>query len=118
MPVGVFEYLIDLLVMEPAVRRAREKSRTGDLDGAVNDLKVLIEARGETSRRLNALAWVLIKNGEVAEALPHIERAMLLAPKNTKYMATCGRAYRRLGRLNEALALMEARYNENKADAF
>lgn len=118
MPAGVLGYLVDLLVTEPAIRRARFKSRTGDQDGAILDLKVLINSKGTTPQRLDSLAWVLIKNGELEEALVHSEQAMTLVPKNTRFMATRARALRRLGRFDEALPLAEARYHEKKADTF
>lgn len=118
MPPAVLEYLVDLLVTERAVRRARVKSRSGDQDGAIYDLKALIAAKGATPQRLASLAWILIKDGQNEKALEFCDRLMAMEPRNTWFMSIRARALRRLGRFEEALALMEARYHDAKTDTY
>lgn len=118
MPPAVLEYLVDLLVTERAVRRARVKSRSGNHDGAIYDLKALIAAKGATPQRLASLAWILINAGQNEKALEVSDRLMAMDPKNTWFMSIRARALRRLGRFPEALALMEARFNDAKSDAY
>lgn len=115
---GLFDPLLGLLGIDPGVQNARKREWAGDLDGAVQSMQELIRTKGSTPKRLNFLAWFLVKKGQPEEALKYADQAVESDPGNTEWQATRARALRRLGRHDEALALMQKRFNKDKMDIF
>lgn len=115
---GLFDPLLGLLGIDPGVQKARSKEWAGDIDGAIQSIQELIKAKGPTPKRLNFLAWFLVKKGDLQAALKAADEAVERDPKNTEWQATRARALRRLGRNDEALALMQKRFNAVKMDIF
>jgi predicted Zn-dependent protease len=115
---GLFDPLLGLLGIDPGVQKARSKEWEGDLDGAVQTIQELVRTKGATPKRLNFLAWFLIKKGQPAEALTYADQALERDPQNTEWQATRARALRRLGRHDEALTLMRRRFEKDKMDIF
>ena len=115
---GLLNPLLGLLGIDPGVQKARGKEWAGDLDGAVRSIQELIQAKGPTPKRLNFLAWFLTKKGQPEEALKYADQAVERDPGNTEWQATRARALRRLGRNDEALALMQRRFEKLKMDIF
>lgn len=115
---GLFDPLLALLGIDPVVQQARNKAWDGDLDGAIQLVRGRIEEKGPSPMRMNSLAWFLIEKGRAADALQAADQAVGLQPSNAEWQATKGRALRRLGRVDEALPLMQRQFEKNKMDIF
>ena len=114
---GLLAKLLELLDIDPAVQKAREKAWAGDVKGAIDAAQETITRSGPTAKRLDALSWFLTQAGRYEDALKASDQALALKP-SAKYQATRARALRRLGRLDEALPLMQAQLKKDPMDIF
>ncbi|WP_165645122.1 tetratricopeptide repeat protein, partial [Oharaeibacter diazotrophicus] len=80
--------------------------RTGRTEEAATLLRALIaeEPRAEAHATLGG---ILADDGRFAEALPHLERAVTLDPRNALFRRNLGNALREAGRYEPALAELE-----------
>jgi tetratricopeptide (TPR) repeat protein len=115
---GFLTTVFEVLDFDPSVQRARKLEWDGDLDGAIRSLKETNQAKGPSPMRLDKLGWLYVLKDEPQEALSHCDQAVALSNGKVKYQATRARALRRLGRLDEALPLMQEQFRKNKMDIF
>jgi energy-coupling factor transporter transmembrane protein EcfT len=101
-------------VYDAAVNRAMRRSRDGDLEGAIGELRDLIEDRGFTASRANALGLLLCEKSECAEAEILFRKVLAQRPKDLFVKANLGFTLWKQGRLEDAeLVLREVASHEN-----
>jgi tetratricopeptide (TPR) repeat protein len=115
---GFLATVFEVLDFDPSVQKARKLEWDGDLDGAIRSLKETIQTKGSSPMRLDKLGWFYVLKGEPQEALNYCDQAVAASKGKTKYQATRARALRRLGRLDEALPLMQAQFQKDRMDIF
>jgi tetratricopeptide (TPR) repeat protein len=85
--------------------RAQSLQRKGDLAGAIEAYRQVIERFPNEGSALNNLAFLLADEANrPAEALPYAEEARQLEPRNASYLDTLGWVYFKCGRFSEAEA--------------
>ena len=115
---SLFTNLINRWRADHAMQSAIQREWRGDVEGAIKELKVLIEGPKPTADRLKALALVLVKNGRSEEACVYSEKALALAPNNPEVIVVHARILRRMQRYEEALPLITVQYHKNKKNIF
>ncbi|MGP0063851.1 MAG: hypothetical protein ACLQGP_09665 [Isosphaeraceae bacterium] len=115
---GFMTAVFEILDFDPSVQKARKLEWNGDLDGAIRSLEATIQSKGSSPMRLDKLGWLYVQKGLPQEALTYCDQAIAASNGKAKYQATRARALRRLGRLDEALPLMQEQFRKNKMDIF
>jgi Flp pilus assembly protein TadD len=78
-----------------------------DIAGLERDLRRVISLKPDHAHAYNALGYTLAdRNVRLEEALPLIEKAATLAPRDGFILDSLGWAYFRLGNLDKAVALL------------
>lgn len=91
-----------------SVRAGNAAYALGNLDAALEQYRAAVAASPTHAEARNNLAQVLIRRGEVAAALPHLDVAVQLDSERWTYRFNRGRAYSLLERWPEAVAEYEA----------
>jgi tetratricopeptide (TPR) repeat protein len=88
--------------------RAMVAEKLGNLDQLEQDLKYIINLEPDNATALNALGYTLAdRTSRLGEALDLIEKALKIAPKDPAILDSLGWVYYRMGKLKEALTLLE-----------
>jgi Flp pilus assembly protein TadD len=85
------------------IQLSSSQEKAGDIKGAEETLRRVLQRNPNNHRALNNLGYVLIeRNEKLPEALAMIQRAVRLEPFNSSYLDSLGWAYFKLNRLDEA----------------
>ena len=88
--------------------RAMVAEKLGNLDQLEQDLSHIISLEPDNATALNALGYTLAdRTSRLDEALLLIEKALKLAPKDPAILDSLGWVYYRMGKLKQALTLLE-----------
>ncbi|MFY0701735.1 MAG: tetratricopeptide repeat protein [Bermanella sp.] len=88
--------------------RAMVAEKLGNLDQLEKDLNHIISLEPDNATALNALGYTLAdRTSRLDEALVLIEKALQLAPKDPAILDSLGWVYFRMGKLKQALTLLE-----------
>lgn len=88
--------------------RAMVAEKLGNLDQLEKDLNHIISLEPDNATALNALGYTLAdRTSRLDEALVLIEKALQLAPKDPAILDSLGWVYFRMGKLKQALSLLE-----------
>jgi tetratricopeptide (TPR) repeat protein len=91
--------------------RAMVSEKLGNLDQLEKDLGYIIDRDPENATALNALGYTLAdRTARLEEALKLIEKARNIAPSDPAIIDSLGWVYYRMGRLQEALTLLNQAY--------
>jgi eukaryotic-like serine/threonine-protein kinase len=66
--------------------------RAGRYDEAIAAARTVVENDPESDRGQATLGWAYLKQGQVAEGLAHLERAVALSPESPQWLAQLGQA--------------------------
>ena len=104
----VMEQWLDHHPGDASVRRALATLhiRNFSWDRALPHLRILAEAEPRDAGTLNNLAWIMLGQGESAEALVLAERAIALAPDDPRVMDTFALALLQTGAVDRAVDLL------------
>ena len=106
--VGVLAFAITFFrLFDPGVRRANKRALAGDLDGAIEDLREQIEAKGPTQVRANALGLLLMHRKLWAEAAVLFRKAEEIGGSKGVCQANLGLALLKGGKPEEALPVLQ-----------
>ncbi|MEM7225453.1 MAG: XrtA/PEP-CTERM system TPR-repeat protein PrsT [Pseudomonadota bacterium] len=89
----------------------------GQNDKALELYKSLLERYPDVASAQNNLASLLAERGELEAALTHAERARVLEPNDTTVMDTLAGIYLKMGRMDEALELLQIAARSSKTPA-
>ena len=92
---------------DSGVRRAVKRAGTGDLAGAIEDIRQQIEVKGPTQNRVNTLGLFLLKHESWAEAAASFRKAAELGAAKGVCQANLGLALLKDGKPAEALPILE-----------
>ena len=91
--------------------RAMVSEKLGNIDQLEKDLAYIIDRDPENATALNALGYTLAdRTARLDEALKLIEKARNIAPSDPAIIDSLGWVYYRMGRLQEALSLLQQAY--------
>ena len=91
--------------------RAMVAEKLGNFDQLEQDLAYIIDKDPKNATALNALGYTLAdRSRRLEEALSFIQQARNLAPKDPAIIDSLGWVYYRLGRIHEALELLQQAY--------
>ena len=91
--------------------RAMVSEKLGNIDQLEKDLAYIIDRDPENATALNALGYTLAdRTARLDEALRLIEKARNIAPSDPAIIDSLGWVYYRMGRLQEALSLLQQAY--------
>ena len=91
--------------------RAMVAEKLGNFDQLEQDLAYIIDKDPKNATALNALGYTLAdRSRRLEDALSLIQQARNLAPKDPAIIDSLGWVYYRLGRINEALELLQQAY--------
>lgn len=91
--------------------RAMVAEKLGNFDQLEQDLAYIIDKDPKNATALNALGYTLAdRSRRLEDALSFIQKARNLAPKDPAIIDSLGWVYYRLGRINEALELLQQAY--------
>lgn len=93
---------------EAAVKGAADKLRAGDYDGALAQLKTVLDKNPQDSNALYLSGMAYLRKGQIAEALPDFLKVTELSPKFAAGHYQLGVCYDRQGDKEKALAAYEA----------
>jgi hypothetical protein len=93
---------------DPAVSRALKRAGEGDLDGAIDDLRHVIDERGLTGIRANGLGALLVQKEDWGEAEALFRKALAQRPGDLIVRANLGVALWKSGRFDEAEPVLRA----------
>lgn len=99
-----------------ATNRALVRARDGDVDGAIRDLLELIETRGPTGHRANALGALILETGDYGRALEWFGEAERLGYNGMVCRANRAVALRKMGRAAESAELLAGLVAEKPDD--
>jgi tetratricopeptide (TPR) repeat protein len=92
---------------DPRVRRANKRAVAGDLDGAIEDLRELIEDKGPTQARASALGLLLMQHEHWAEAAALFRKAEEIGGSKGWCQANLGLALLKGGKPAEAIPVLQ-----------
>ena len=93
---------------DPDIRRAEKREAEGDLDGAIADLRELIEEKGPKQNRVNALGIFLMRRERWDEAAAMFRKADAMGESNNAACrANLGLALLKGGKPAEAIPVLE-----------
>jgi predicted O-linked N-acetylglucosamine transferase (SPINDLY family) len=112
----------DALKREPRhnqalVVRGLARKELGDLEGAIEDLYAAATVGADTFA-LKTLVRLLIEAGRKPEAIPFIEKALKIDPKDYEAQRLAGDCYSGVGRIKEAYVAYQTAIDLNSSDAF
>ncbi len=84
--------------------RALARHAAKQTAAALKDLALVVAARPKFADAWNMRAWLLWETGRAAEGLPHVQKALALAPDNPAYLDTRAHIHEAMGRTKEAIA--------------
>jgi tetratricopeptide (TPR) repeat protein len=87
-----------------ATRSGSAKFSAGDYEAAKNDFEQAVEKNANDPEAHNNLGQALVHLGRVAEAIPHLERAVTLAPDKWAYRFNLGHAVGEIGQWARAVS--------------
>jgi len=91
--------------------RAMVSEKLGNIDQLEKDLAYIIDRDPDNATALNALGYTLAdRTARLDEALRLIEKARNIAPSDPAIIDSLGWVYYRMGRLQEALSLLQQAY--------
>ena len=90
------------------VHQAHKRTKEGDLDGAILELRGDVEARPPTANRLNGLGLLLLRREDWADAHDRFQQAIALDPRRPELRNNAAVALIELGRAPEAEAILSA----------
>jgi tetratricopeptide (TPR) repeat protein len=90
-----------------ALQRAQKLADDGDVDGAIADLRELIEIKGPTQNRVNALAILLLNHNRFNEAAAFFRKAEELGELKGVCRLNLGVALLKGGKPGEAIPVIE-----------
>lgn len=91
--------------------RAMVSEKLGNYDQLESDLAYIIDKDPDNATALNALGYTLAdRSRRLEDALTYIKKARDLAPKDPAIIDSLGWVYYRLGRMQEALDLLQQAY--------
>jgi tetratricopeptide (TPR) repeat protein len=76
--------------------------KMGDESSAIAHYLKAIELDGTYSRAYHNLAWLYVEKGDLEQATPLIQKAILISPDDPWYLNTLGRVLQKQGNLAEA----------------
>jgi hypothetical protein len=97
------------------IHRAMKRAESGDVDGAISDLRREISARGRSPERLQALARILVLKGNWIDARKLLLEAEDVSGDLLAYRGDMAVVLRNLGRTADALAVIEPLVNSPAA---
>jgi tetratricopeptide (TPR) repeat protein len=92
---------------DPYANRAFVRAGEGDIDGAIRELVEVVEIRGQTGHRANALGVLTLQKGEYAKSLEWFGEAERLGYNAKVCRANRAVALRKMGRAEEAVELFQ-----------
>jgi predicted Zn-dependent protease len=114
LPVLVVIGLVALIAVQwlrnfdPGVRRAEQRAREGDLDGAIAELREQIEEKGSTQLRVNALGILLMRRERWNEAAAMFRKAEQMGESSQGICrANLGLALLKGGKPSEAIPVLQ-----------
>ena len=78
----------------------------GDIDGATRHIRIALDDSPKDPKNLTSMAYVLLTQKRIAEALPYLERAYAIAPTYVPGLVNLGLALSETGRPDEGLAYL------------
>lgn len=93
---------------EAGVKAGADKLRAGDYDGALAQLKTVLDKNPQDANALYLSGMAHLRKGQVAEALPNFLKVTELSPKFAAAHYQLGVCYDRQGEKEKALAAYEA----------
>ncbi|MEQ8695814.1 MAG: tetratricopeptide repeat protein, partial [Bauldia litoralis] len=84
--------------------RALARHAAKQTAAALEDLAHVVAARPKFADAWNMRAWLLWESGRAAEGMPHVQKALALAPDNPAYLDTRAHIHEAMGRTKEAIA--------------
>jgi tetratricopeptide (TPR) repeat protein len=115
---GFFDFILNLKRGGWPSRSVKHRDRPSASDERPDELTASRVKRGGSPRQLHAMAVLLLKLRKLDEALEFSGDALGRHPDNPEFALTHARVLRRLGRLDEALPLLEGIYTPQKRDVF
>ena len=104
-----YEQSVELGASDPPVLAGlgRARAASGDREGAVAAFRDALAKDPEPAEALGGLGEVLAEDGRAAEAQPHLEKAVALAPGDVSLRRSLARVHAGRGDAEAALALLE-----------